>query len=123
MTLLANEAGKESSAILSKYKVPKAKNHRDLEVKLAELYFGKNTDKIQLEKELADIHPHKDWLIRTLKLNTPEQVEKIKSELEEAQKKDDETKVKESCYKEVCVDDNCVIHGRNAQMSNFWQGC
>ena len=112
MTLLANEAGKESSAILSKYKIPKAKNHHDLEVKLAELYFGKNTDKLQLEKELADIHPHKDWLIRTLELNTPEQIEKIKLELTDAQKKDEETK-------EKCVDDDCEIHGKNAQMSSF----
>lgn len=67
MTLLANEAAKESSGILAKYGKPKAKNHADLEVKLAELYF-EQPDKKQLEKELAEIHPHKKWLVRTLEL-------------------------------------------------------
>lgn len=67
MTLLANEAGRESSDILKKYNKPKAKNHADLEVKLAELYF-EQPDKLQIEKELANIHPHKKWLIKSLNL-------------------------------------------------------
>ena len=67
MTLLANEATKESAQILEKYKKPKAQNHSDLEVKLAELYF-EQPDKLQIEKELAEIHPHKKWIVRTLDL-------------------------------------------------------
>jgi hypothetical protein len=67
MTLLAHEAAKDSSAMLKKYNKPKAQNHDDLEVKLAELYF-EQPDKLQIEKELAEIHPHKNWLIRSLDL-------------------------------------------------------
>jgi hypothetical protein len=63
MTLLANEATGHSRKILKKYKQPDAKNHKDLEVKLAELYF-KADDKIALEKELAEIHPHRKWLMK-----------------------------------------------------------
>lgn len=67
MTVLANEAAKESAEILAKYNKPKAKNHTDLEVKLAELYF-EQPDKLQIEKELAEIHPHKKWLVKSLNL-------------------------------------------------------
>jgi hypothetical protein len=67
MTILANEAANESRHILKKYNKPNAANHADLEVKLAELYF-EQPDKIQIEKDLAEIHPHKKWLIKSLNL-------------------------------------------------------
>jgi hypothetical protein len=67
MTLLANEATKDSADILKKYNKPKPQNHADLEVKLAELYFEQD-DKIQIEKELANIHPHKNWIVKSLNL-------------------------------------------------------
>lgn len=122
MTLLANEATKEATDILSDYKIAKAKNHEDLEVKLAELYFAPKTDKLELEQKLANIHPHKNWLIRTLKLNTSDDIDKLKKELKD--KKDDnkeeaKVKTKTSCYEQKCVDDNCLIHGKNIQTSNF----
>ena len=63
MTLLANEATGPSRKILKKYKQPDAANYKDLEVKLAELYF-KTDDKVALEKELAEIHPHRKWLMK-----------------------------------------------------------
>ena len=63
MTLLANEATSDSRKILKKYDRPDAKHCTDLEVKLAELYFGQS-DKKQLEKELSAIHPHKDWILK-----------------------------------------------------------
>ena len=63
MTLLANEATGPSRKILKKYKQPDARNHNDLEVKLAELYFNTD-DKVALEKELAEIHPHRKWLMK-----------------------------------------------------------
>lgn len=63
MTILANEATGPARKILKKYKQPDAKNYQDLEVKLAELYF-KTDDKIALEKELAEIHPHRKWLMK-----------------------------------------------------------
>lgn len=63
MTLLANESVAESRSLLKKYGFPEAKNYKDLELKLAELYYA-TPDKIQLEKELASIHPHKNWILK-----------------------------------------------------------
>jgi hypothetical protein len=63
MTLLANESVAESRSLLKKYGFPDAKNYKDLEIKLAELYFS-TQDKVQLEKELASIHPHKNWILK-----------------------------------------------------------
>lgn len=88
MTLLANEASKESAGILEKYNKPKAKNHADLEVKLAELYF-ELPDKIQIEKELADIHPHKKWIVKSLNLVNKD--EQNCEKCEEVNKKQTET--------------------------------
>lgn len=71
MTLLANEATAGSRKILKEYGEPDATDHKDLEVKLAELYF-KTPDKVELEKKLSNIHPHKKWLMKYI-----EPVEKI----------------------------------------------
>lgn len=65
MTLLAYEATDGSRKILKEYGEKDARNHKDLEVKLAELYF-KTPDKKTLEKKLADIHPHKKWILKNV---------------------------------------------------------
>jgi hypothetical protein len=96
MTLLANEATKESSQLLQQYGKPKPKDFVDMEVKLAELYF-EQPDKVVIEKKLAEIHPHKNWLIRTLDLEKkkenvieepvveqPDQIQKIKDAVVES---------------------------------------
>jgi hypothetical protein len=84
MTILANEAANECRQILKKYKKPNASNHADLEVKLAELYF-EQPDKIQIEKDLAEIHPHKKWLVKSLDLAPKSEMSCDKCE--EAEKK------------------------------------
>tara|TARA_R110001592_G_scaffold273865_2_gene540854 strand:+ start:1547 stop:2077 length:531 start_codon:yes stop_codon:yes gene_type:complete len=117
MTLLANESSKESAGILAKYKIPKAKDHGDLEVKLAKLYFHPKTDKLQIEKELAEIHPHKKWIVKALKLKSTEDIDKLEKELLESAKKSQEEIDKSKEAK--CVDDNCEIHGSNSKTSNF----
>lgn len=61
MTLIANESTSDARKLLKKYGKQDAANYEDLETKLANLYFEQN-DKITLEKELAEIHPHKKWL-------------------------------------------------------------
>jgi hypothetical protein len=66
LTLLAYEATGDSQKLLQKHGMPKANNVVDLENKLAELYFSSPDKKLDLEKELADIHPHKKWFIRVL---------------------------------------------------------
>ena len=64
-TLLAYQAIPESLRLLQKYGQPKAANPDDLEDKLNELYDA-TPDKLSLERELAEIHPHKDWLLKHL---------------------------------------------------------
>jgi hypothetical protein len=66
MTILANEATSPSRKLLLNYGKQDAKNCQDLEEKLADLYF-KVDDKIEFEKQLSDIHPHKDWILKTQK--------------------------------------------------------
>lgn len=83
MTVLANEATGPSRKILKEYGSPDAKNYKDLEVKLAELYFN-TQDKVALEKKLADIHPHKNWILKNVKpaieeISNQDQVEEVKS--------------------------------------------
>ena len=104
MTLLANEATKESRELLKKYKRPDAKGYADLEVKLAELYQS-STDKFGLEKEMALIHPHKNWLLKRLELN---KVQEVKPEIGEVEK----VKEAESTTpKIICGNPFCPIHG------------
>ena len=62
MTVLAYESTADAQKLLKKYGREPAKGYTDLEVKLANLYFD-TPDKVQLEKELAEIHPHKKWLL------------------------------------------------------------
>ena len=76
MTLLAFECPKEATDLLMSQGFPKAKNHKDLEHKLGEMY-AKCDDKAELEKKLAAIHPHKKWLMR---VSEPEIKKSIKVE-------------------------------------------
>jgi len=83
MTVLANEATGPSRKLLKQYGQPDAKNYQDLEVKLAQLYFN-TKDKVELEKQLAEIHPHKNWILKNVQpvieeKSKQEQVEEIKS--------------------------------------------
>ena len=67
MTLLANDAAEDSIKLLKKYKPQeKVYDFDDLEKKLADLYI-ETTDKIELEKQMAEMHPHKKWLLKYIK--------------------------------------------------------
>lgn len=76
MTLLANESTVDSRKLLKKYGKQDAADYEDLEVKLSKLYL-ETDDKVKLEKELADIHPHKKWLLK----NTEPVIEVKKEEV------------------------------------------
>jgi hypothetical protein len=106
MTLLANESASESRKLLKKYNKPDAKNCADLEVKLAQLYFDA-PDKLAIEKELAEIHPHKEWILKRTKV---EEVEKP-VEVVEAQKT--------SSAEGDCCNPYCPVHGKCIPTSNF----
>jgi len=83
MGLLAECSTNEARNLLLKYGMPPARNKAELEISLANLY--KNSDdKKQLEKDFAEIHPHKDFLKKYLvpKPETKELVvEEIKTEV------------------------------------------
>lgn len=60
---IANGSTGSARRLLKKYNMPDAVNHEDLEFKLTQLY-RKTDDKIELEKDLAMIHPHKDFILK-----------------------------------------------------------
>jgi hypothetical protein len=60
---LANESTGKSRKLLKKYGQEDASNHQDLEFKLSQLYKSVD-DKKQLEKEFAEIHPHRDFILK-----------------------------------------------------------
>jgi hypothetical protein len=104
MTLLANEATADARKLLKKYKKADATDCADLEIKLAQLYFD-TPDKIEIEKDLAEIHPHKNWLLKRTKAEEvkPEVVVDIQ---------------KTSSADAECSDPNCPVHGKCRSMSN-----
>ncbi len=83
MTILANEATAESRKLLKKYGKADAQSHADLEQKLAELYFN-TSDKVQLEKEMAAIHPHRKWIEKYIE----PKVEVVETKVEETSSAD-----------------------------------
>lgn len=106
MTLLANEATEDSRKLLKKYNKAEAKNCADLEVKLAQLYFD-TPDKLAIEKDFAEIHPHKNWLLKRTKV---EEVAKPQSvEVSQITSNADGD----------CNNPNCPVHGKCIGISNF----
>ena len=79
MGLLANCSTDDARLLLKKYGYPDAKNRAELELSLANLYKSAD-DKKQVEKDFADIHPHKNFLKRYLTLETPKQTTEITAE-------------------------------------------
>lgn len=79
----------EARELLNRLAGQEAKNVSDLEIKLAQFYL-KSNDKVSLEKQLAEIHPHKDFILRYLApkkeevitLNTGENSENEKTSTE-----------------------------------------
>ncbi len=86
MTLLANEATADSRKLLKKHTKEDASDYEDLEVKLANLYF-KTNDKLGLEKEMAEIHPHKKWLLKHIAPKVEIKKEEVKIEVKPEEKK------------------------------------
>jgi len=65
MELLAYNATKPARLLLKKYGEEDATSYEDLKGKLDRLYKNQ-PDKITIEKELAEIHPHKDFILKYL---------------------------------------------------------
>lgn len=65
MELLAYNATASARKLLLKYGKHDAKGYGDLQHKLNDLYKGEK-DKIAIEKDLAAIHPHRDFILKYL---------------------------------------------------------
>ena len=60
---IANGSTGNARKLLQKYDYPDATDYDDLEYKLTQLYRS-TEDKKAIEKDLAEIHPHKDFILR-----------------------------------------------------------
>ena len=64
--MLANGSTDDARALLIKNSGEDAKNEQDLESKLARMY-ANSSSKIDIEKQFAEIHPHKDFILKYVK--------------------------------------------------------
>jgi hypothetical protein len=94
-TMLAKEATSDSRKLLKKHGLQDANDHDDLETKLARLYLD-SSNKISLEKEMAQIHPHKKWLEKYIepKIEIQEKIIEIKAEPEKKSNADGDVNCK-----------------------------
>ena len=63
LSVLANGSTEKAVDLLKKYTGEVAYNTKDLELKLARAY-ASSTSKKDIEKEFAEIHPHKDFILK-----------------------------------------------------------
>lgn len=66
LSVLANGSTDEARALLIKNSGEDAKNEQDLETKLARMY-ANSSSKIDIEKQFAEIHPHKEFILKYVK--------------------------------------------------------
>jgi hypothetical protein len=87
MGVIANASTGDARRLLKKYNQSDALNHEDLEYKLTKIYQNSDDKKV-LEKELAEIHPHKDFILKNLSVTeTPIQIDSPEMKEEEESKK------------------------------------
>ena len=65
LSALAYGAPDDSQKLVIKYGGEKAKNYDDLEYKLAQIY-ANTPDKLEIEKQFAEIHPHSKFILKYL---------------------------------------------------------
>ena len=70
LSVLANGSTDEARALLIKNSGEDAKNEQDLESKLARMY-ANSSSKIDIEKQFAEIQPHKDFILKYIKAELP----------------------------------------------------
>jgi len=113
LSVLAYGSPEESQDLLFKKTGQKAIGCKDLEYKLAEFY-AKSPDKVTLEKEFAEIHPHKDFILKYL-APEPEKIE-IKADSENEVR---EVKLGADGYSNCDGDPNCNCNKKTQDMSGF----
>lgn len=73
LSVLASGSTPEARRLLKDYCGEDAFSEIDLETKLASLY-ATSTSKLDLEKEFANIHPHKDFILKYCKMDCQEPI-------------------------------------------------
>ena len=78
MSVLSNGSTDKALKLLKDKTGETAQNEKDLEYKLSKMYIN-STDKVEIEKQLATIHPHKDFILKYLapKIETPTESPKV----------------------------------------------
>lgn len=66
LSVLAHASTNDARQLLLTNTGEKAVNKQDLEQKLAKMY-AQSTHKVDLERQMAEIHPHRDFLLKYLK--------------------------------------------------------
>lgn len=83
ITLLAVESPKEASELVMKHGYPRPNGYHALIQSLTELY-QRADDKLALEKELAAIHPHKNWVLKNCQPEVKEPIIEVAEVVKEA---------------------------------------
>jgi len=65
MSVLSNGSTDKALKLLKDKTGETADNEKDLEYKLSKMYIN-SADKVEIEKQLATIHPHKDFILKYL---------------------------------------------------------
>lgn len=82
LSVLANGSTDSARMLLKKHSGQDASDTKDLELKLARVY-ANSPRKLDIEKEFAEIHPHKDFILKYIK-PIPVEVPKEEPKIEEA---------------------------------------
>lgn len=85
LSVLANGSTEKASSVLKKYSGETAKDTKDLEIKLAKMY-AVSPSKLDIEKEFAEIHPHKDFILKYVKVEVKPKQEPIQNNIEDLPK-------------------------------------
>lgn len=122
LKLLATQKPADSRKILAKHGKADATDYNDLELKLADLY-ANSPDKLTIEKEFAEIHPHKSFILRNLKPIEPTPTAETNKEIPTENSSMD---MKQKMRKFVESSDdyyNCGGNSRCGCNSNFSNAC
>jgi len=105
--VISNGSTADARRLLKKYDYPDASDYDDLEYKLTTLYRSID-DKRALEKDLAEIHPHKDFILKYCP--APEKTEMVAEKMEVANMSPEKQMSNCSCGNPYCA-------------SNYGGGC
>jgi hypothetical protein len=79
LAVLANGCPIEARQLLNKHSKEDAKNPQELELKLAKMY-AYSPNKIEIEQAFAEMHPHKEFILKYAKQKPVETVSKKNEE-------------------------------------------